>query len=88
MAVFLLCEGGTLFEYIDSCKKLIEEEDIMKFFTQLLLAIQHVHSKQILHRDLKTQNILLDKTRKVVKVVDFGISKVLTKSNAVSVSVK
>lgn len=77
--------GGTLFEFIQSSTKLIEEPEILKFFTQLLLAISHIHSKQILHRDLKTQNILLDKTRKVIKVADFGISKVLTKTNAVSV---
>lgn len=78
--------GGTLFEFLQTSTKLIEELEILKYFTQLLLAIQHIHSKQILHRDLKTQNILLDKTKKIVKIVDFGISKVLTKSNAVSVS--
>jgi NIMA (never in mitosis gene a)-related kinase len=54
----------------------------------MLLSIQHVHSKQILHRDLKTQNILLDKKREVVKIGDFGISKVLSsKSKAYTVSV-
>ena len=53
----------------------------------MLLSIQHVHSKQILHRDLKTQNILLDKKREVVKIGDFGISKVLSsKSKAYTVS--
>jgi len=75
-----------LFEFLQNSTKLLDEEEILQFFTQLLMAIQHIHSKQILHRDLKTQNILLDKTRKVVKIVDFGISKMLTKSNAVSVS--
>ncbi len=50
----------------------------MHLFVQLLLSLQHVHSKQILHRDLKTQNILLNKDRDVVKIGDFGISKVLS----------
>lgn len=86
MNICYLVVGGTLFEFIQSSTSLIEEQDILKYFTQLLLAIQHIHSKQILHRDLKTQNILLDKTKKIVKIVDFGISKMLTKSNAVSVS--
>ena len=53
----------------------------------MLLSLQHVHMKQILHRDLKTQNILLDKKREVIKIGDFGISKVLSsKSKAHSVS--
>lgn len=87
MIVMEYAQGGTLLDYLQSQNgRLLEEEEILHFFAQMLLSIQHVHSKQILHRDLKTQNILLDKNKKVVKIGDFGISKVLSsKSKAYTV---
>ncbi|RCN36173.1 kinase domain protein [Ancylostoma caninum] len=45
---------------------------------QILIALNHIHSKQIVHRDLKTQNILLNRKKTLVKLSDFGISKELT----------
>lgn len=80
-------QGGTLHNLIEEREgKLLDEEEIIRLFVQILVAIYHVHKQKILHRDLKTQNILLNKTRKVVKIGDFGISKVLSsKSKAHSV---
>ncbi|XP_063811961.1 serine/threonine-protein kinase Nek8 isoform X2 [Pseudophryne corroboree] len=79
--------GGTLAEYIQKrCNSLLDEDTILHFFVQLLLALHHVHNKLILHRDLKTQNILLDKHQMIVKIGDFGISKILSsKSKAYTV---
>lgn len=87
MIVMEYAQGGTLFEYLQQRNsQLLEEEEIFKYLAQMLLSLQHVHSKQILHRDLKTQNILMDKKRDVVKIGDFGISKVLSsKSKAYTV---
>ncbi|XP_013879557.1 serine/threonine-protein kinase Nek8 isoform X2 [Austrofundulus limnaeus] len=79
--------GGTLAEYIQKrYNSLLDEDTILHFFVQILLALYHVHNKLILHRDLKTQNILLDKHQMVVKIGDFGISKILvSKSKAYTV---
>ena len=84
----LFFAGGTLAEFIHKrCNSLLDEDTILHFFVQILLALHHVHTKQILHRDLKTQNILLDKHRMIVKIGDFGISKILSsKSKAYTVS--
>ena len=48
----------------------------MDWFTQICLAIKHIHDKKILHRDLKSQNIFLTKNG-LVKLGDFGIAKCL-----------
>lgn len=87
MIVMEYAQGGTLLDFLQSRNGcLLEEENILKFLAQMLLSLQHVHSKQILHRDLKTQNILLDKKKEIVKIGDFGISKVLSsKSKAYTV---
>eukprot|EP00904_Undaria_pinnatifida_P001439 jgi/Undpi1/11296/HiC_scaffold_30.g13594.m1 len=56
--------------------RLLEEEVILDWFVQTTLALKHIHDRKILHRDLKTQNIFLTRSR-VVKLGDFGIAKVL-----------
>lgn len=86
--LFMIIIGGTLADYIQKrCNSLLDEDTILHFFVQILLALYHVHNKLILHRDLKTQNILLDKHQMIVKIGDFGISKILvSKSKAYTVS--
>ena len=54
--------------------------------SQIVLSLYYVHQSQILHRDLKTQNIFLTRSLDHVKIGDFGISKILsTKSKAFTV---
>jgi len=50
---------------------------VLDLFTQICLALKHVHDKKILHRDLKSQNLFLTK-RGILKLGDFGIARILT----------
>jgi serine/threonine protein kinase len=45
---------------------------------KLISAVHHIHSKNIIHRDLKMENILLTDNRNEVKIIDFGLSKILS----------
>ncbi|EAR89595.1 Serine/Threonine kinase domain protein (macronuclear) [Tetrahymena thermophila SB210] len=71
------CDGGDLAKKIQDYKgKFIPENQILDWFTQICLALKHIHDRKIVHRDLKTQNIFLMKDN-ALKVGDFGIAKVL-----------
>ena len=48
-------------------------KDIKIIFRQIVAAIGYLHENQIMHRDLKTSNILIDQTK--IKVADFGFSR-------------
>jgi serine/threonine protein kinase len=72
-------DGGDLSAAIQSRRKEMkyyDEEEVMRIFVQICLALKHVHNQNILHRDLKSQNIFLT-SKGVVKLGDFGIAKVL-----------
>ncbi|XP_052060794.1 serine/threonine-protein kinase Nek11-like isoform X4 [Mytilus californianus] len=72
------CEGGDLDAKINELaksKKNLEEKTILDWFVQLVLAVHYMHTRRILHRDLKSRNIFLKGN--MVKIGDFGISKIL-----------
>lgn len=66
-------DGITLKEFI-SQKKSVDWKDTIYFVVQILSALNHAHSKGVIHRDIKPQNIMLleDGT---IKVTDFGIAR-------------
>ncbi|KAK3589291.1 hypothetical protein CHS0354_026942 [Potamilus streckersoni] len=72
------CEGGDLDMKINEMKKkkeAFDEKTIMDWFIQLILAVHYMHTRRVLHRDLKTRNIFLKMNR--MKIGDFGISRIL-----------
>lgn len=61
--------------------------------TQLLSAIAHCHQRKIVHRDVKPENLLIDKMdlsdsdKLIVKVIDFGISTHFTPDQKLTLSI-
>eukprot|EP00775_Hariotina_reticulata_P007388 gene7388-7597_t len=73
------CEEGELASLIADRAKAehpFSEQEIMFMFTQIALAVWHVHSRNILHRDLKSQNIFICQGN-ILKLGDFGIARLL-----------
>ena len=48
------------------------------FMYQLLSGLHFCHSHRILHRDLKPQNLLVDRKSKLLKIADFGLARCFT----------
>ena len=67
-------EGGELTQLINSSEN-ISEKKIKDIFKQIQEGVKFIHGKNVIHRDLKPNNILfLDKEKNHVVIIDFGIS--------------
>jgi serine/threonine protein kinase len=81
--VMEFCPGGELLRYIESG---VVNEDWAKFvFCEILAALEYLHSKNILYRDIKPENIMIDHDGHV-KLIDFGLSKQLTSKHGYTYS--
>ena len=75
-------DGITLKEYLKQRGGALTWKETVHFATQILSALQHAHSKGIVHRDIKPQNVLIHADGHV-KVSDFGIARM---TNAFTIS--
>jgi len=67
------CCGGELFRRMEF-ERLMLEKDALFYLSEIVIALEYLHSKAIVYRDLKTENVMLDKEGHV-KLIDFGLSK-------------
>jgi Serine/threonine protein kinase len=73
--IYELVEGITLDKYIKNNK--VSIENVENILLQLLSGLSYAHSLEIIHRDIKPQNIMITPAG-VVKLTDFGIAKALS----------
>ena len=67
--------SGSLLDYVRGRKRLSEKEACW-FFKQIIHGLEFCHSIQVVHRDIKLENILLDHQNRL-KLIDFGLSTFL-----------
>ena len=72
------CDGGDLEQSLHAARKQgrhMSEQQLLDWFVQMSLALQYLHSRRVLHRDLKTANVFLTRAN-IVKLGDLGVARV------------
>jgi serine/threonine protein kinase len=71
---------GSLFDYIHRDRGKISEKDQIKIASEIAVALKYLHSRNVIHCDLKSSNVLIDDNWKI-KIGDFGLSRFFSLDN-------
>ncbi|XP_075158191.1 testis-specific serine/threonine-protein kinase 4 isoform X1 [Haematobia irritans] len=77
--IMQVAENGTLLDYVRD-KKYLDESQSRNLFRQLISVIEYIHSKGVVHRDIKCENLLLDENFNL-KLIDFGFARKDTRTS-------
>ena len=80
--VMELIDGISLKQYMEA-KGILNWKETLHFAMQIAAGLEHAHSRGIVHRDIKPHNVMVLKNGSV-KVMDFGIARVMSKSNTLT----
>ncbi|KAF9972473.1 hypothetical protein BGZ73_004418 [Actinomortierella ambigua] len=74
--------GGELFEYVINNRVQASELDLQCIFSQIVDAVDYLHARNVVHRDLKLENVVLvprpaTPLRPIIKLTDFGLARVI-----------
>ena len=77
------CGRTTLENYLKDPARVVRERELLDVCVQLCHALTYIHGKNVIHRDVKPANIFYGED-KVVRLGDFGLSRILSDANPVS----
>lgn len=80
-------DGFTLKEYLDQRSPLPIPE-LVRIAKQICLGLDYAHGRNVIHRDIKPANVMLTKDQHTVKIMDFGLAKLVDDSLADKTTVK
>ncbi|KAM0826269.1 hypothetical protein ACQ4PT_068994 [Festuca glaucescens] len=75
--------GGSVYDYLHKKSSSFKLPEILRVATDIAKGMNYLHQNNIIHRDLKTANLLMDEN-KVVKVADFGVARVKDQSGVMT----
>lgn len=81
--VMEIVNGNTLRDYLNNMQGFMKEEAIINIGLQIASALSQAHQNDIVHRDIKSQNILVNEHGSI-KVTDFGIARAATTATIVN----
>lgn len=85
--IYEFMSGGELFERITDEGYHMSEAEVVKYMRQICDGVRHMHEKNIIHLDLKPENIMCQtKTSTNVKIIDFGLATKLDPNEIVKIS--
>merc|ERR1712146_492397 len=75
--------GSNLYQYIRKMpeSRIKSENEVKIIFRQILESVEYMHSQNVVHRDLKLENILIDRETKQTKLIDFGFATIVRDIN-------
>jgi serine/threonine protein kinase len=82
MLVMEYCATGDLLHFVKRKDKLTEIE-AKRMFKQIIMGARECHEHNVLHRDFKLDNILIDRHLKQIKICDFGVSKLIKRNEVI-----
>jgi calcium-dependent protein kinase len=89
--VMELCTGGVLIDRLEqSNRRFLAEPEVARLVAKLLSALVHCHERNVLHRDIKLENLMYESpsTTSEVKLIDFGLSHLGTPDTGVGSKMK